>query len=473
MTFCDDSFLLSCDAASTLYHEVAARQPIIDYHCHLSPRDIAEDRRFENLHAIWLDGDHYKWRAMRADGIAEDRITGSASAREKFQAWAETVPHTLRNPLFHWTHLELRRHFGIDDLLDDGTAQRIWDEANRQLASGELTTRGILRRMNVEVVGTTDDPADSLEWHDRIARDAFTTKVVPTFRPDAAVRVHEPGRVQAWARRLSDAAGCGADTFAGLIAAIDKRHADFAAAGCRATDHGLFRVPDSDCTEAAAATIWHRAMAGTAATPEEAELFSLYLLLHVARLNHAKGWALQLHLGPFRDPNPRLAAALGADAGCDTIGDAAQGPGLVRFLGRLSRENTLPRTILYNINPSDNALFAALPGSFQDGTLPGKIQWGSGWWFMDQERGMRAQLDMLSDLGLLSRFVGMVTDSRSFLSYPRHEYFRRILCDLVGSDVATGRLPDDAAWRQRRIVPLIENVCAGNARGYFGFDRSE
>jgi glucuronate isomerase len=472
MPFCDDSFLLSCDAAASLYHEVAARQPIIDYHCHLSPRDIAEDRRFENLHAIWLDGDHYKWRAMRANGIAEERITGAASPREKFQAWAETVPHTLRNPLFHWTHLELRRHFRIDDLLDDTTAQRIWDEANRQLATGDLTARGILQRMNVEVVGTTDDPADSLQWHERIARDAFTTKVVPTFRPDAAARVHEPHRVQAWARRLSEVAGCGADTFAGLIAALDKRHADFAAAGGRATDHGLVRLPDTDCTEAEAATIWHRAMAGTAATPAEAEQFSLFLLLHVARLNHAKGWGLQLHLGPFRDPNPRLAAALGADAGCDTIGDTVQGPGLVRFLGRLAAENTLPRTILYNINPADNALFAALPGSFQDGSLPGKIQWGSAWWFMDQERGMREQLNMLSDLGLLSRFVGMVTDSRSFLSYPRHEYFRRILCDLLGADVASGRLPDDAVWRRERIVPLVEHVCAKNARGYFGFDRS-
>jgi len=472
MPFCDDSFLLSCDAAAVLYHDVAAQQPIIDYHCHLSPRDIAEDRRFENLHAIWLDGDHYKWRAMRANGIAEERITGTASPREKFQAWAETVPHTLRNPLFHWTHLELRRHFQINDLLDETTAQGIWDEANRQLASGDLTARGILTRMQVEVVGTTDDPADSLQWHEKIARDAFTTKVVPTFRPDAAVRVHEPKRVQAWARRLSDTAGVAADTFAGLIAAIDRRHADFAAAGCRATDHGLARLPDTDCTEAEAATIWHRAMAGTAATPHEAEQFSLFLLLHVARLNHASGFCLQLHLGPFRDPNPRLAATLGGDAGCDTIGDARQGPGLVRFLGTLAAENALPRTILYNINPADNALFAALPGSFQDGMLPGKVQWGSAWWFMDQERGMRDQLNMLSDLGLLSRFVGMVTDSRSFLSYPRHEYFRRILCDLLGADIASGRLPDDPAWRRDRIVPLVEGVCAANARRYFGFNHS-
>ena len=469
MPFCDESFLLSCDEARDLYHGTAASQPIIDYHCHLSPRNIAEDRRFENLHAIWLDGDHYKWRAMRANGIDERAITGAATPREKFQAWAETVPDTLRNPLYHWTHLELRRHFGIDDLLDGGTAQRIWDEANRQLATADLSARGILRRWNVEVVGTTDDPADSLQWHEAVRRSPFGTRVVPTFRPDAALKLREPGRVQAWARRLADASGGGTDTLPGLMAAIERRHADFAAAGCRASDHGLLRLPDTECTDTEAAAIWQRAMAGTPATAAEAEQFTLWFMLHLARLNHARGWALQLHLGPFRDPNPQLAAALGADAGCDTIGDATQGPGLVRFLGTLSAENALPRTILYNINPADNALFAALPGSFQDGTIPGKIQWGSGWWFMDQERGMRDQLNMLSDLALLSRFVGMVTDSRSFLSYPRHEYFRRILCDLVGSDVASGRLPDGADFRRDRLVPLIERVCCGNARSSFDF----
>jgi glucuronate isomerase len=463
MAFCDDSFLLSNDVAEDLYRRVAAAEPIVDYHCHLSPRDIAEDRRFENLHAIWLDGDHYKWRAMRADGVAEDRITGAAPPREKFQAWAETVPHTLRNPLFHWTHLELRRHFGIEELLEPATAEGIWTEANRQLAGGPLTARGILRKMNVELVGTTDDPADPLDWHHAIASSGFPARVVPTYRPDAALKVRDPDRVQAWARRLSAAAGIAADTFPGLLAALEKRHDDFAAAGCRATDHGLEHLPDVDCTAADADAIWTRAMAGTPATRTEAEQFAAHLMLHVARLNHAKGWVTQLHLGPFRDPNPLLARRLGADAGCDTIGDARQGPGLVRFLGTLAGENTLGRTILYNINPADNALFAALPGSFQDGILPGKLQWGSGWWFMDQERGMRDQLNMLSDLGLLARFVGMVTDSRSFLSYPRHEYFRRILCDLVGSDVVTGRLPDRRDWLDR----LIAAVCCTNARAAF------
>ena len=464
MAFCDDSFLLSCDTAADLYRRVAAKQPIFDYHCHLSPRDIAEDRRFESLHAAWLEGDHYKWRAMRAAGIAEERITGAAPPADKFRAWAETVPETLRNPLFHWTHLELRRHFGIEDLLEPATAARIWDEANRQLATGPLTARGILARMGVELVGTTDDPADTLEWHERIAASRVATRVVPTYRPDQALKVQQPERLRAWARRLAEAAGGGTDTLPGLLTALDKRHADFAAAGCRATDHGLESLPDVDCTAGEARTIWERAMAGTAATAAEAAKFTAFLMLEIARLNHARGWVTQLHLGPFRDPNPLLAERLGADAGCDTVGDARQGPGLVRFLGTLAAEGSLGRTILYNINPADNALFAALPGSFQDGAIPGTIQWGSGWWFMDQERGMRAHMNMLSDLGLLARFVGMVTDSRSFLSYPRHEYFRRILCDLLGADVESGRLPDRRDWLDR----LVADVCVANARQFFG-----
>jgi glucuronate isomerase len=463
MGFCDDAFLLSTPVAADLYHRVAAVQPIVDYHCHLSPKDIAEDRRFETLHAAWLEGDHYKWRAMRADGVNEERITGSATPREKFQAWAETVPHTLRNPLFHWAHLELRRHFGIDDLLDGTTAEKVWMEANRQLTSGPLTARGILTKMNVALVGTTDDPVDPLDWHARIAASGLPVKVVPTFRPDVAGKVHQPEKVKAWAKKLADISGIGTDTHAGLLAALAQRHADFAAAGCRASDHGLDVLATTHCTDAEAASIWQRAMAGTAATPEEADRFATSIVLHVARLNHARGFVTQLHLGAFRDPNLLLAKRLGADAGCDTIGDLPQGPGLIRLLGRLSGENTLGRTILYNINPADNAVFAAMPGSFQDGVIPGKMQWGSGWWFMDQERGMRDQMNMLSDLGLLARFVGMVTDSRSFLSYPRHEYFRRILCDLLGSDVASGRLPDRRDW----LDAVVAGVCHDNARAMF------
>ncbi|MFM7183872.1 MAG: glucuronate isomerase [Planctomycetota bacterium] len=463
MGFCDDSFLLSTAVAEDLYRRIAAQQPIVDYHCHLSPRDIAQDRRFESLHAAWLEGDHYKWRAMRTDGVGEERITGSATPREKFQAWAETVPHTLRNPLFHWTHLELRRHFGIEDLLEGSTAEKIWMEANRQLATGPLTARGILRRMNVALVGTTDDPADPLDWHTTLAASGFAVKVVPTFRPDMAGKVHLPDAARVWAGRLADVSGVATDTLPGLLEALAKRHDDFAAVGCRASDHGLEALSAEQGTTAEAAAIWQRALAGTPATAAEAERFATHVVLHVARLNHARGWVTQLHLGPFRDPNPLLARRLGGDAGCDTIGDRRQGPGLIAFLGRLADEGTLGRTILYNINPADNALFAALPGSFQDGVIPGKIQWGSGWWFMDQERGMREQLNMLSDLGLLARFVGMVTDSRSFLSYPRHEYFRRILCDLVGGDVASGRLPDRRAW----LDDLVAGVCHGNAHALF------
>ncbi|MFM7244317.1 MAG: glucuronate isomerase [Planctomycetaceae bacterium] len=463
MGFCDADFLLSTPVAADLYHRVAAGQPIVDYHCHLSPKDIAEDRRFESLHAAWLEGDHYKWRAMRADGVSEERITGSATPREKFQAWAETVPHTLRNPLFHWTHLELRRHFGIDDLLDGTTADKVWTEANRQLATGPLTARGILMAMNVALVGTTDDPADPLDWHAAIAASGFAVKVVPTFRPDVAGKVHQPEKVKAWAKRLADISGIATDTHAGLLAALAKRHADFAAAGCRASDHGLDVLSPTHCTDAEAAGIWQRTLSGTPATPEEADRFATHVALHVARLNHARGFVTQLHLGAFRDPNLLLAKRLGSDAGCDTIGDLPQGPGLIRFLGRLSGENTLGRTILYNINPADNAVFGAMPGSFQDGIIPGKMQWGSGWWFMDQERGMRDQMNMLSDLGLLARFVGMVTDSRSFLSYPRHEYFRRILCELLGGDVASGRLPDRRDW----LDAVVAGVCHGNARAMF------
>ena len=463
MGFCDNSFLLSTDLAADLFHRVAAKEPIVDYHCHLSPRDIAEDRQFADLHAAWLDGDHYKWRAMRANGVAEDLITGRATPREKFGAWAHAVPSTLRNPLFAWTHLELRRHFGIQELLEDATAQNIWDEANRQLSQGNLTARGILTRMNVELVGTTDDPAESLGWHEALAKSGFGTRVVPTFRPDAAVRVGQPERVQAWAQKLSVAAGVGADTFGGLVAALGLRHNDFAAAGCRATDHGIECLSDAPCTDSQAKIIWERAIAGTAASPEEAACFTLWLTLHIARLNHEKGWITQLHLGAFRDPNPLLARRLGADAGCDTIGDARQGPGLLRFFSVLADEGSLGRTVLYNINPANNALFAALAGSFQDGTVAGKIQWGAAWWFMDQERGMREQINTLSDVGLLSQCIGMVTDSRSFLSYPRHEYFRRILCDMIGSDVETGRLPDRRDW----LDGLIAAVCCTNARKFF------
>jgi len=466
MKFCDKNFLLSNDTARDLFHGTAAGQPIIDYHCHLSPKDLAEDRCFANLHEPWLGGDHYKWRAMRANGVPEKLITGKDSLPfEKFQAWAATVPKTLRNPLFHWTHLELRRYFAIETLLEASTAKSIWQEANRQLARPGNSVRGLVERMNVRVICTTDDPADSLEYHQAIAKSRWKVKVFPAFRPDNALRVDQPARFKKWLGALSEISGTNATGFKGFLKALKLRHDFFHANGGRLSDHGLNRMPSLDCTEKQAATIFSAALRGRAASPADADRFASFMMEFFGVLDAEKGWTKQLHLGALRDPNSRIAEQLGADTGCDTIGDFPQGATLARYLDRLDRIGKLPKTILYNLNPADNHLFAGIAGSFQDGTLPGKIQYGAAWWFLDQENGIRAQLDALSDLGLLSRFVGMLTDSRSFLSYPRHEYFRRILCDLIGRDVASGRLPDRRKW----LTDLVADVCHRNAASYFAF----
>jgi glucuronate isomerase len=466
MKFIHEKFLLHNRTSQRLYRDFAEPEPIFDYHCHLSPRDIAENRQFRDLSEIWLEGDHYKWRAMRADGVPEWLITGNDSTpRQKFQAWAATVPHTLRNPLFHWTHLELRRYFGIQTLLEDSTASAVWDEANRLLAQPGFSARGLVERMNVEIICTTDDPADSLEHHQAIAKSRWRVKVLPAFRPDNALRVGQPERFKPWTRRLSQAAGAGADTFKGFLKALNHRHAFFHSLGGRLSDHGLNQMPALDCAEKEAAAIFSAAIKGRAAAPDDAERFASFMMEFFGALDAEKGWTKQLHLGAYRDPNTRLAALLGADTGCDTIGDFPQAAGLARYLDRLNSRNQLPKTILYNLNPADNHLFAAMPGSFQDGSVPGKLQYGSAWWFLDQEDGIRAQLNALSNLGLLSRFVGMLTDSRSFLSYPRHEYFRRILCDILGAEVASGRLPGRREW----LTNLVADVCYRNARNYFGF----
>jgi glucuronate isomerase len=466
MKYCGKDFLLSNGVARELYHGTASKQPIIDYHCHLSPKDLAENRRFENVHEPWLGGDHYKWRAMRANGVPEKLITGSeTSAREKFQAWAKTVPKTLRNPLFHWTHLELQRYFGIDKLLEESTAQEIWDETSRLLAQPGYSVRGLVERMNVQVICTTDDPADSLEYHKAIAKSDWKVKVFPAFRPDNALRVNQPARFKKWVKALGGAAGTNATAFNGLLKALKQRHDFFHANGSRLSDHGLNRMPSLDCTEKKAAAIFSAALKGKAASPEDTEQFASFMMEFFGVLDADKGWVKQLHLGALRDPNSRLAEKLGADAGCDTIGDFPQGTALARYLNRLDRIGKLPKTILYNLNPADTYLFAGMPGSFQDGSIPGKIQYGAAWWFLDQENGIRAQLDALSDLGLLSRFVGMLTDSRSLLSYPRHEYFRRILCDTLGADVESGRLPDRREW----LTETVEDVCYRNAKNYFQF----
>ena len=466
MKFCDENFLLSNEVARELYHGTAKSQPIIDYHCHLSPTDLASDRRFNNLQEVWLEGDHYKWRAMRANGVPESFITGNDSTpREKFQAWAATVPRTLRNPLFHWTHLELRRYFGINEVLDENSANSVWDAANQLLARPGYTCRGLAEKMKVEVICTTDDPADDLEPHRAIAKSGWRVRVYPAFRPDNALRVATPDRFKPYIKRLSQASGGGADTFNGFLKALAKRHQFFHANGCRLSDHGLERLPALECNERKAAAIFAAALKGKPASPEDAERFANFMMLYFGRLDAEKGWVKQLHLGAIRDPNARLGARLGADAGTDTIGDFSQGNSLARYLGALDRDNQLPKIIIYNLNPADTYLFAGLTGSFQDGSVAGKLQYGAAWWFLDQENGIRSQLNALSDLGLLSRFVGMLTDSRSFLSYPRHEYFRRILCDLLGSDVVSGRLPDRRDWLTR----LVTDVCHRNAKKFFNF----
>lgn len=466
MAYLDENFLLHSPTALRLFHEVAKDQPIIDYHCHLSPREIATNHRWGNLSEIWLGGDHYKWRLMRANGVDEDLITGDSSPREKFQAWAETVPYTLRNPIHHWTHIELQRYFGIDLMLSPDTADEIWERANAKLAEPDFCVHGILKKFDVRVVGTTDDPADPLDDHEAIAKSGLKTVVAPTFRPDKALLVDRPDLLEPWLLKLEGISDINITHFSDLLAALQKRHDDFHAAGARLSDHGIDRMPNLPCTDVEAAMIFDKARAGKAATPEEKEKFSFYLMVFFGQLDAARGWTKQLHLGAFRNVNSRGFQRLGPDTGYDTIGDTQQGAALMNYLDALAREDALPKTVLYNLNPRDNYLFACLTGAFQDGTFPGKIQFGSGWWFLDQKNGMELQLDALSATGLLSRFVGMLTDSRSFLSFPRHEYFRRILCNLIGSEADRGELPDDFD----ALSKLISDICFANAKRHFGFD---
>jgi len=458
--FLSDDFLLSSDAARRLYHQFAARQPILDYHCHLRPKDIAENRRFGNLFEIWLEGDHYKWRAMRANGVAEKYITGDATPYEKFLAWARTVPYTLRNPLYQWTHLELQRYFGITDLLDELSAPAIWERANAALAGG-LSAHAILQKFHVEVVCTTDDPTDDLCHHQAIAKANLPTRVFPAFRPDKALAIRDEG-FRGWSETLSAIANVDIADLNTFLNALEKRHDYFHSLGCRLSDHGLDHCYSTPCSERVAAAIFSRAREGKAITDDEHTHFASFMMLFFGRLDAEKSWTKQLHLGARRNVNSLAHRSLGADAGFDTIGDWPQTGPLVAYLELLSRENALPRMILYNSNPADTFSFATLAGCFQSGDIPAKIQYGSAWWFLDQRQGIAAQLDALSNAGLLSRFIGMVTDSRSFMSYPRHEYFRRILCDIVGQDVVRGELPDDEALLGR----FIQDVCYRNAKQY-------
>ena len=462
MKFIHEDFLLETRTARRLYHQFAETEPILDYHCHLSPRDIAENRQFKDLFDIWLEGDHYKWRAMRFNGVAERYCTGEAGPFEKFQAWAATVPHTVRNPLYHWTHLELKRYFGIDELLDEESAARIWKKANQQLARPELTAQGILKRFNVGSLCTTDDPVDDLQHHERIASSALATRVWPAFRPDNALAVHEPEQFNKWIKQLQQAADVDIGDFASFLEALSLRHDYFHAHGCRLSDHGLDQCSASFCSIKTAAAIFTRVRRGRAISPENHSQFKSFMMLFFGRLDSDKGWTKQLHLGALRNSNRRRFQQLGPDTGFDSIGDLPQAAALGAYLDALDLEQALPKTILYCANPADNYVFATMIGNFQHGTMPGKIQLGSGWWFLDQKEGMEWQLNALSNLGLLSRFVGMVTDSRSFMSYPRHEYFRRVLCNLLGRDVEKGEIPDD----EMLLGPMIRNICYGNAQRY-------
>ena len=464
--FITENFLLSTKTAQNLFHNHAKNLPIIDYHCHLPVKEIAEIKKFDNLTQVWLYGDHYKWRAMRTNGINERFITGDATDFEKFMSWAETVPQTLRNPLYHWTHLELNKPFGINDrLLDPTTAQGIWDDCNELLKTDDFSTSGLIKQFNVETVCTTDDPVDSLEYHKFIKENNFGFKVIPAYRPDKAMNVDDAAGFNVWFSKLKELTPFEINSYKKYLEAIKLRHDFFHENGCRLSDHGIdaFYVEDYSAEEIE--TIFQKVLLNKELSKSEIAKFKSAMLYEFAIMDNEKGWVQQFHFGALRNVNSRMYNNLGPDTGYDTIGDYAVALPLSKFLNRLDKNDKLAKTILYNLNPKDNELFVTGMGCFQDGTSAGKIQFGSAWWFLDQKVGMERQIDALSTLGLLSRFVGMLTDSRSFLSYPRHEYFRRILCNVVGSEVESGLIPDN----EELIVPLIENICYYNAKNYFDF----
>ncbi|MDT8886051.1 glucuronate isomerase [Aquirufa regiilacus] len=464
--FLNEDFLLQTPTAQTLYHDFAAKMPIIDYHNHLVPQQIAEDKQFDNITQIWLYGDHYKWRAMRAHGVNEKYITGNASDEEKFMKWAETVPYTMRNPLYHWTHLELQRYFGVTELLNKDSAKRIYDHCSALLRTKEYSVRNLLLKMNVKALCTTDDPIDNLSYHKQIAASGFEIKVLPTFRPDKAMGVDDELIFVEYVNALATAAGQSIRSLADYKAAIKARHDFFHEAGCRLSDHGLEHIYAEEFTEEEIELIFERLITGKLISKKEKWQFKSAMLVYLAHLDHARGWTQQFHLGAIRNNNARLLGALGPDTGFDSIGDFEQAKPLSAFLNHLDSTNQLAKTILYNLNPRDNELLATMTGNFQDGTIVGKMQFGSGWWFLDQKDGMEKQINALSNMGMLSHFVGMLTDSRSFLSFPRHEYFRRILCNLLGQDVENGELPADIAW----LGKLVEDISYKNASAFFNFE---
>jgi glucuronate isomerase len=440
--------------------------PIIDYHNHLPPVEIAGDINFENITQAWLYGDHYKWRAMRANGISEKYNTGDASDREKFQQWANTVPYTLRNPLYHWTHLELQRYFDIHKTLDIGTASEIYEQCSGLLQTKEYSVRNLLRKMDVKVLCTTDDPVDTLQHHQKIKRDGIDIKVLPAFRPDNAMNVSNVKQFNSYLSQLEESADTVINTYEDCLDALKSRHDFFAANGCSVSDHGLEELYVDDYTDAEIKKIFAQLRSGNVISSTEQNKFRSAMLINFAEWDWEKGWVQQYHLGAMRDNNSRKRLELGPNTGWDSIGDYSQAAGLSKFLDRLDRNDKLAKTIIYNLNPADNEVMATLAGCFNDGSSAGKIQWGSAWWFLDQQDGMTKQINTLSHMGLLSRFVGMLTDSRSFLSFPRHEYFRRILCNLFGEEVENGELPNDIGW----IGKIIQDICYNNAASYFNWD---
>jgi glucuronate isomerase len=463
--FLDENFLLETKTAEKLFHEYAKQMPVIDYHNHLIPEQIANDINFENITQVWLYGDHYKWRAMRANGVDEYYITGGATDLEKFKKWAETVPYTLRNPLYHWTHLELQRYFDIHEVLSGDNAERIYNECTAKLQTPEYSVQNLLRKMKVETLCTTDDPLDSLEFHQKIKNDEVDIKVLPAFRPDKAMNADDVAGLNLYINKLAELTGGTIDNLDAYLSALKARHDYFAANGCSVSDHGLEQIYAEDYTLDEVKTIFTKIRGNAVLTLEEVLKFKSALLFEFALWDHEKGWVQQYHLGAMRNNNNRLLSQLGPDTGFDSIGDFSQAKQLSKFLNNLDSQNRLAKTILYNLNPADNELMATMIGNYNDGTVAGKVQWGSGWWFLDQKDGMIKQINALSNMGLLSRFVGMLTDSRSFLSYPRHEYFRRILCNLFGDDVEKGELPDNTEW----IGQVVQDICYNNAKSYFNF----
>ncbi len=464
-SFIHDNFLLQTKTAQELYHQHAAKMPIFDYHCHIPPQDIAMDRQFANITQIWLSNDHYKWRAMRTNGVDEKYCTGNASDWEKFEKWAMTVPYTLRNPLYHWTHLELKRFFGVDKLLNPNTAREIWETCNAKLNTPEYSARNIIRMANVHTICTTDDPVDSLEHHRAIKASGFEVKVLPAWRPDRAIMVENPATYNQYVDQLASVTGLEIATFPQMMEALEKRHQFFHENGCRLSDHGLGTAYADEFTPKEIEAIFVKVRSGKTLTEEEILKFKSCMLYEFGIMDHRRGWTQQFHMGVLRNNNTRLFRALGPDTGFDSMGDFEIARPLSRFLDKLDTTNQLAKTIIYNLNPRDNEMICTMLGNFQDGSIQGKMQFGSGWWFLDQIDGMKKQMQALSSMGLLSRFVGMLTDSRSFLSYTRHEYFRRTLCNLLGNDVEKGEIPAD----MELLGQMVENISFNNAFNYFGF----